>query len=90
LYMLYGKPSSKADKGTIRLATSADGVHWRSVNKNLLVGIDGEIIKADKNLYLIYYGPQGYYDKRNCDIRVALYNGELKHLVAENAPATPD
>jgi hypothetical protein len=90
LYMLYGRPSRKADEGTIRLATSSDGVHWRSVNKNLLVGIDGEIIKADKNLYLIYYGPQGYYDKKNCDIRVALYKGELKHLVAENAPTTPD
>ena len=71
---------------TVRLATSPDGVNWTSVNKNIVDGHDGEMIRADQDLYLIYYGPRNHFDAAECDIRVALYRGKLKDLV-EPKPA---
>lgn len=80
-YMYYRNfgPSHCAD-GAIRFATSTDGLHWTSRNKNLLKGHDGEVLKVADRLFIIYYGPQGYFDRRGCDIRVAVYTGDLKDL----------
>jgi len=64
-----------------RYATSTDGLHWFSRNKNILKGMDAELLKADDGLYLMYFGPQGYFDRKGCDIRVAVYNGRLNKLV---------
>ena len=55
------------------------------MRKDLLEGHDGEVLKAADGLYLMYYGPQNHFDAKDCDIRVAIYNGHLEELVA--APA---
>jgi hypothetical protein len=34
-------------------------------------------------VYLLYYGPQGHFDARNCDVRVAVYAGKLEGLIEE-------
>jgi hypothetical protein len=78
LYSNFVRPTC-ADS-TVRLATSADGLHWQSVNRSLFEGQDGEILKVARDLYLIYYGPRNYFDAANCDIRVAIYNGKLAEL----------
>jgi hypothetical protein len=67
-----------------RYATSTDGIHWQAKNKKLLEGHDAEMLKAADGLYLIYYGPQNHFDAKNCDIRLAVYNGRLSDLDFSN------
>lgn len=60
------------------------GTKWsRSDYQSLQVGHAAEILKVDENLYLMYYGPQGYFDAKDCDIRLAIYNGDLDDLAGE-------
>ena len=83
-YMFYGdflRPHCPIS--TVRLATSTDGVQWTSVNKHLMAGHDGELLRAGEGVYLLYYGPQGHFDARNCDVRVAVYAGKLEGLIEE-------
>ncbi len=64
-------------------ATSNDGLRWEVQNGNLLFAQDGEIIKAGDRLYLMYYGPNGFFDGEGCDIRLALFSGNLDDLAAK-------
>ena len=61
-------------------ATSPDGLHWTARNPNLLTGQDGEALKVADDLWLMYYGPDGYFDQAECDIRVAVFKGKLADL----------
>ena len=61
-------------------ATSADGLHWTAADQNLLLGIDGEVLKVAAELWLMYYGPDGFFDQAGGDIRVASYNGKLADM----------
>ena len=80
-YMFYGDARRAGCRGsTVRLAVSKDGVAWRSVNKRLVVGHDGELLRAEDDLYLLYYGRPGHFDAKDCDIRVAVYAGKLEAL----------
>jgi len=83
-YMFYGdflRPH--CPESTVRLATSTDGLHWTSRNKNLVEGHDGEVLKVADNLYFMYYGPRNHFDAKDCDIRLAIYRGSLDDLVRE-------
>jgi len=80
-YMFYANFSRPhAWNAVTRLAVSEDGYHWKSVNRNLLIGHDADVIRADDDLYLVYYGPLGYFDARDCDIRLAVFQGSLDDL----------
>ena len=80
-YMYYGNfVRPHCPDGTVRFATSSDGLHWTCRNKDLLKGHDGEVLKVADRLYIMYYGPQGYFDRRGCDIRAAVYAGDLNYL----------
>jgi hypothetical protein len=37
---------------------------------------------------LLYYGPDGYFDQAQCDIRLATYQGDLKDLAANKLAET--
>jgi len=63
-----------------RLALSTDGIHWKSFNKNLFNGHDAEIIQVNDSLIYAYYGPNGYFDRKNCDIRLKIFKGEFEEL----------
>lgn len=63
-------------------ATSPDGLHWTTANLNILVGQDGEVLKLADDLWLMFYGPDGFFDQAGCDIRVALFMGTLSAAVA--------
>lgn len=79
--MLYGDfTRPHCPESTVRLATSPDGLNWTRVSGNLLEGHDGEILKLEEGLYAIYYGPRDHFDAKDCDIRVALFSGDLKTL----------
>jgi hypothetical protein len=61
-------------------ATSSDGLNWTAQNTNVFVGQDGELLKLADDLWLMFYGPDGYFDQAKCDIRVALFKGKLDDL----------
>ena len=61
-------------------ATSPDGLHWTARNPNLFLGQDGEVIKVADDLWLMYFGPPGLFDKVDCDVRLALYKGKLADM----------
>jgi hypothetical protein len=44
------------------------------------MGQDGEVLKVADDLWLMYYGPAGYFDQKGCDIRLAIYQGRLSAL----------
>jgi len=74
-------------------ATSPDGYHWSKDPANPVLpkgkgGQDLEVVKAGNDLWLIYYGPDGYFDQARCDIRVATYQGDLKDLAANKKAET--
>jgi hypothetical protein len=58
-------------------ATSPDGLRWQAQNCQLLLGQDAEILKVADQLYFMYYGPDGYFDQKGCDIRLAVLSGTL-------------
>ena len=65
-------------------ATSSNGLNWKVKNGSLLLAQDAEIIKVEENLYLMYYGPNGFFDGEGCDIRLALFAGNLDDLSGKN------
>jgi hypothetical protein len=65
------------------LATSTDGLHWTLRNSRLILGDDAEVIRAKDDLWLMFYGPNGFFDEAGCDIRVAIYNGKLEDLAGK-------
>jgi hypothetical protein len=67
---------------TVRLATSSDGKKWKKVNDELVEGMDGDIIRVSDGLYAMYFGPDGYFDQKGCDIRLAVFKGQLEDLIS--------
>lgn len=65
------------DESKTRLALSVDGINWKSFNKNLFNGHDAEILQINDTLTYAYYGPNGYFDRMDCDIRLMIFNGEF-------------
>jgi hypothetical protein len=49
-------------------------------NPNIFVGQDGEMLKIADDLWLMFYGPDGFFDQAGCDIRVALFKGKLTDM----------
>lgn len=77
-YMFYGNfVRPHCPNSTARLATSSNGLRWNSINKKLVVGHDGEVLKVKDGLYYMYYGPRNHFDAKDCDIRLAIYKGKL-------------
>lgn len=88
--MFYGEfVRPRCDNCRIGYATSTDGVSWTTQNSNVLVGQDGEVLKIADDLYIMYYGPDGFFDGEHGDVRMAVMKGSLSHLAAyapEDAP----
>jgi hypothetical protein len=63
-----------------RLALSVDGLNWRSMNKNMFSGHDAEILPVADDLIYAYYGPNGYFDRKDCDIRLKIFKGAFSEL----------
>lgn len=63
-----------------RLALSVDGLHWKNFNKSLFPGHDAEILRVNDTLFYAYYGPNGYFDRKGCDIRLKIFNGEMDEM----------
>ena len=60
-----------------RYAVSRDGLNFTFTRGGLVAGHDAEVVKASDRLYLMYYGPQGYFDAKDCPINLAVYAGNL-------------
>jgi hypothetical protein len=70
-------------------ATSPDGLRWQAQNYRLLRGQDAEIVKMADDLHLMYYGPDGYFDQKGCDIRLAVFQGNLNSLARKDQDSPP-
>jgi predicted GH43/DUF377 family glycosyl hydrolase len=68
----------------VRYATSKDGIHWQAKNKRLIPGHDADVLRVTDDLYLMVYSPQNYFDRKDCDIRLAVYNGRLPDLASKH------
>ena len=80
-YMFFGEFVRPGCKGCrTGYATSPDGLHWTARNPNLLVAQDGEVLKVANDVWLMFYGPDGFFDQTGCDIRLALFKGKLADL----------
>jgi hypothetical protein len=80
-YMLYADfERPNCPHSITRLAESTDGVHWKNINGRLFEGQDADVLRVGDSLYLAYYGPQGYFDQKNGDVRLAVYQGTLREL----------
>jgi len=66
---------------TTRLALATDGFHFRSYHQNLFHGHDAEIIEVNDTLTYAYYGPNGYFDKKDCPINLVIYHGYFDEMI---------
>lgn len=73
----------------VRYATSDDGIRWQARNKGLIKGLDADVLRLADDLYLMTYAPQGGFDAKGTDIRLAVYNGRLPDL-AQKPPLVPE
>jgi predicted GH43/DUF377 family glycosyl hydrolase len=83
-YMFYAdfvRPHCKTSR--TRIALSTDGLHWRSYKRNLFGGHDAEIIEINDTLTFAYYGPNNYFDRKDCDIRLMIFPGEFDDIIRE-------
>jgi predicted GH43/DUF377 family glycosyl hydrolase len=67
----------------VRYAFSKDGIHWKAKNKRLVKGHDADVLRVADNLYMMVYSPQNHFDAKDCDIRLAVYNGRLSELASK-------
>ncbi|HOU13889.1 MAG TPA: hypothetical protein PKZ84_12330 [Anaerolineae bacterium] len=90
-YMFYSNfVRPNCPDATIRLATSPNGSDWTAINRNLLPGQDGEILNIGDDQWLMYYGPRGYFDSKDCSINVAEYQGKLADLAEQGVALDAD
>jgi len=75
-YMFYGYEN----KGKTGLAISSDGLDWKAVKKYLLPSEDAEILPIDDDIIFMFYCPKGFQDEKDCDIRLAIFNGRIDNL----------
>jgi hypothetical protein len=78
--MIFGEAVVRGKPSRTGLAFSKDGFDWEKSAFPIVVGHDAEAIEAAPNLWLIYYGPNGYFDMPECDVRLAIYDGTLEDL----------
>ena len=67
-------------KSIVRYAISEDGINWVAKNKKLIFGLDADVLQVSNDLFLMTYAPENHFDKKDADIRLALYNGMLSEL----------
>ncbi|HIJ72148.1 MAG TPA: hypothetical protein HPP87_12435 [Planctomycetes bacterium] len=67
----------------VRYAYSKDGIHWKAKNKSLIAGHDAEVLRVADDLYMMVYSPQNHFDRKDCDIRMAVYKGWLSELASK-------
>lgn len=79
-YMYYGFER----KPRMGYATSSDGLRWKARNTKLMGTEDAEILQVDKDLYFMFYCPEGFQDEAGCDIRLAILNGDLDDLASKD------
>lgn len=89
--MYFGRFVRPACKGCwTGYATSHDGLRWQVQNPHVMLCHDAFVLKVTNDLYLMFYGPDGYFDQRGCDIRLAVLKGGLKDFAKDSEMALVD
>jgi predicted GH43/DUF377 family glycosyl hydrolase len=83
LYSNYIPPHGR--KSIVRYASSEDGIHWHAKNKRLIYGLDADVLQVTDDLYVMAFAPENHFDKKDADIRIAVYNGTLLELAGKSS-----
>jgi hypothetical protein len=78
--MFFGEAVTRGNASSTGVAFSQDGMDWRRASFPLVPGHDAEVVEAAPGLWLMYYGPNAYFDWPRCDLRLAIYQGTLEEL----------
>ena len=78
--MFYGEAKLRGIPSKTGMAVSDDLLTWKKAEFPLIRGHDAAVIEAAPDLWLMYYGPEGYFDMPECDIRLAVYKGKLSDI----------
>jgi hypothetical protein len=78
--MFYGEAKLRGIPSKTGMAVSDDLLTWKKAAFPVIRGHDAGVIEAAPGLWLMYYGPEGYFDMPECDIRLAIYQGALENL----------
>ena len=78
--MFYGEAKLRGIPSKTGMAVSDDLLTWKKAAFPLIRGHDAAVVEAAPGLWLMFYGPEGYFDMPECDIRLALFNGTLGEL----------
>jgi len=78
--MFFGDAVTRGNPSLTGIAFSKDGHSWKKAAFPLVEGHDAEVVEAAPNLWLMYYGPNKYFDWPECDVRLAIYEGSLEDL----------
>ncbi len=64
-------------------ATSQDGLLWQVQDPHVMLCHDAFVLKVTNNRYFLYFGPDGYFDQKGCDIRLAQLGVSARPSIAE-------
>jgi predicted GH43/DUF377 family glycosyl hydrolase len=78
--MIFGEAVTRGNPSSTGIATSTDLINWTKRAFPIVKGHDAEILKIGENSWYLYYAPDAYFDMPDCDIRLAVYQGELTDL----------
>ena len=78
--MFYGESVTRGNPSSTGIATSTDLINWTKRVFPVVKGHDAEILKMGEDDWYLYYAPDAYFDMPDCDIRLAVYRGELIDL----------
>lgn len=78
--MFFGEARTRGNVSRTGIAFSDDGLRWTKSAFPIVNGHDAEVIEIAPDLWLMYYGPNKYFDMPECDVRVAIYDGKLDDL----------
>jgi predicted GH43/DUF377 family glycosyl hydrolase len=81
--MFYGEAVTRGNPSSTGIATSSDLINWTKRVFPVVKGHDAEIFKMGEDSWYLYYAPDAYFDMPDCDIRLAVYQGELTDLFGD-------
>jgi hypothetical protein len=78
--MFYGEAKLRGIPTETGMAVSDDLLTWKKAAFPVIQGHDAVVMEVAPSLWFMYYGPEPYFDMPECDIRLAVYKGQLSAI----------